>query len=579
MSTLDIHPDRRHYRPSDPADPALLLDARTVAEALVERARREPAAVAYYLPDEPEADRRITVSDLLVRAHAAGAALIAAGVTPGARVCLCLDTSAPLLAGLFGAALAGAVPSVLEPPLTAGRRELWLDRVRHIAAVAQPAVLVCDDLLRADLEAALDGSGVTVISPPFGYGAVAQPVLGSRPDDPAFMQFTSGTTGAAKGIVLSHRAVFAAAAAIGGGGPFLDGDVMVSWLPLHHDMGMIGATLTPFLLSLPSVLVRPMAFGSKPDRWLRLIHEYRGTLSPAPNFAYRLVTAVARRTDLGELDLSSWRAAFNGAEVVDAATLHDFLDLTARYGFHPRHLRPCYGMAELGLAATFSPVGTSPRVELLSRSALTEGRAVPPESDDDAHPYVSCGVPVPGVKIRVADESGLDAGDARVGRILVSAESMMSGYLEGAGAANPVLELHDGWLDTGDLGFQLGGELFVTGRSKDLVILAGRNYQPQPFELAAETVAGIRPGGAAAVGVLDPATGTERLVLVVETKHHRDAGMCAATADEVTDVVSRRTGVRPGRVLVVPPRTLPKTSSGKLQRPRVAALVVAGTIG
>ncbi|ROP34064.1 AMP-binding protein [Couchioplanes caeruleus] len=578
MSIPDIHPDRRGYRPGATSDHALLLDAGTVAEALVERARREPAAVAFYLPDEPEPDRRITVADLLARAHAAGAALVAAGVTPGARVCLCLETSAPLLAGLFGAALAGAVPSVLEPPLTAGRREIWLERVRHIVAVARPAVLVCEEPLRATVEAALEGTDVTVISPPFAPGAVAEPVLSAPPDEAAFMQFTSGTTGAAKGIVLSHRAVFASAAAIGAGGPFLADDVMVSWLPLHHDMGMIGGTLSPFLLSLPSVLIRPMAFGSKPDRWLRLIHEYRGTLSPAPNFAYRLVTAVARRTDLSGLDLSCWRTAFNGAEVVDAATLHDFIDLTARYGFRPEHLRPCYGMAEVGLAATFSPAGTAPRVELLSRSAITEGRAEPSASDEDAHPYVSCGVPVPGIKIRVVDDTGLDVGDGRVGRILVAAESMMTGYIENP-EAGPVLDLRDGWLDTGDLGFQLGGELFVTGRHKDLVILAGRNYQPQSFELAAEKVAGVRPGGAAAVGVPDPASGTERLVMVVETVHHRDPGLSAATADEVGAVVARRTGVRPARVVMVPPRTLPKTSSGKLQRSRVAARVAAGTIG
>jgi acyl-CoA synthetase (AMP-forming)/AMP-acid ligase II len=543
----------------------------------VERAHREPDAVAYYLPDEPEADQRITVAGMLDRAHAAGAALAAAGLRRGGRVCLCLDTSAPLLAGLFGAELLGAVPSVLEPPLSAGRKQLWLDRVRHIVAVARPSVLVCDEELREATVEALAGLDVAVISPPFGDGVVADPVLEADPEEPAFIQFTSGTTSAAKGIVLSHRSVIAAASAICHGAPFYADDVMLSWLPLHHDMGMVGATMTPFLLSLPSVLIRPLAFGTRPDRWLRLMHQYRATLSPAPNFAYRLVAAVARKVDLTGLDLSCWRAAFNGAEVVDAATLRDFLAVAEPLGLRPEYLRPCYGMAELGLAATFSPVGTPPRIEPVSRTAMAEqGRASAPESPEDTHRYVSSGIPVPGTKIRVTDANHVDLPDRHVGRVLVSSDSMMTGYLNGP--ADPLLELRDGWLDTGDLGFLLDGELFVTGRSKDLIILAGRNYQPQTFERAAETVDGVRAGGAVAVGVPDPRSGTERMVLVVESKNHRDPERTAETARAVERAVSDLTGVRPAQVVVVSPRTLPKTSSGKLQRPQVAAMVAAGSL-
>jgi fatty-acyl-CoA synthase len=575
---LDIHPDRRDFTPDPVGVLATLSTAGTVAGTLVERARRQPDAVAYYLPTESGVDQRITVAGLLQRAHAAGSALAAAGLARGGRVCLCLDTSAPLLAAVFGAALLGAVPSVVEPPVTAGRTQLWLDRVRHLVAVARPSVLVCDASLREAAATVLDGRHVAVISPPFGDGVVAEPVLSAEPEEPAFIQFSSGTTFEAKGIELSHRAVLAAASAIRRGGPFLADDLMVSWLPLHHDMGMIGATMTPFLLSLPSVLIPPLAFGVRPDRWLRLIHVYRATLSPAPNFAYRLVTSIASRIDLTGLDLSCWRAAFNGAEVVDAATVRDFTGAMARFGFRAEHMRPCYGMAELGLAATFSPVGTPPRVEVLSRTAMSESRrAVPPLSDVDAHSYVSSGTALPGTRIRVADASDADLPAGHVGRVLVASESMMTGYLNGP--ADPLLELRDGWLDTGDLGFLLDGELFITGRSKDLIILAGRNYQPQTFELAAETVAGVRMGATSAVGVLDPGTGTQRMVIVVESKDHRNHDLASAMATAIDRAVADLTGVRPAQVVVVGPRSLPKTSSGKLQRSRVAAMVTAGLVG
>ncbi|CRK55116.1 Long-chain-fatty-acid--CoA ligase [Alloactinosynnema sp. L-07] len=575
---LEVHPDRRGFVPDPNAPVAKLSTAGTVAGTLIERARREPDAVAYYLPDEPESDQRITMADLHDRAHAAGSALAAAGLTRGGRVCLCLDTSADLLSGLFGAALLGAVPSVIEPPLTAGRKQLWLDRVRHLVAVAEPQVLVCAENLREDAAEALAGMKVTVISPPFGDGLVADPVLTADPEDPAFIQFTSGTTSAAKGIVLSHRAVFAAASAIGLAGPFCEGDLLASWLPLHHDMGMVGATMTPFLLSLPSVLVRPLAFGTRPDRWVRLIHQYRATISPAPNFAYRLVASLARKIDLAGLDLSCWRKAFNGAEVVDAVTLREFQETMGRFGFPVETMRPCYGMAELGLAATFSPVGSPPRVEVLSRTAMAEtGRAEAPRSTEDAHPYVSSGIPVPGTKVRVSDTEDIDLPDGHVGRVRVASESMMTGYLNGP--ADPVLDLRDGWLDTGDLGFLRDGELFVTGRGKDLIILAGRNYQPQNFERAAETVDGVRAGAAAAVGVPDAASGTEKMVLVVESKYHRDPATALHTGKLIERAVAEHTGVRPARVIVVSPRTLPKTSSGKLQRSQVAAAVAAGVLG
>lgn len=578
-SRLEVHPDRRGFVADPAAPPARLVADGTLAGVLAHRARNTPDAVVYYLPHESEANRRLTAAGLFDRAQSAAAAFAAAGLGAGQRMCLCLDTSADLLAALYGAALLGAVPTVIEPPLTAGRRQLWLDRVRHIVAVGRPSLLVCAENVREAAEEALAGSPAPVLSPPFASGGAAiEPAPAADPEAPAYIQFTSGTTASAKGIVLSHRAIREAVVAIGTSTPIRTDDVIVGWLPLHHDMGLVGITATPMLLGISSVLIRPFAFGARPDQWLRLIHQYRATISSAPNFAYRLVSTLARRINLSGLDLSCWRVAFNGAEMVDADTLDDFCDTMAPLGFRPESLRPCYGMAELGLAATFSRAGTLPRVEQLSRSGLAEQRqGAPARSAADVARHVSCGVPVAGTKVRVVDADDVDLPDRHVGRVLVASRSMMSGYLDEDG--EPVLNLRDGWLDTGDLGFLIDGELFVTGRSNDLIILAGRNYQPQMFELAAETVDEVRRGGVAAVGLPDLQTGTEQLFIVVESRGADVSDAAVATARAVERAVRDSTGVRPGHVLVVVPRTLPKTPSGKLQRGRVRAMIAAGTLG
>ncbi|MFF4775738.1 AMP-binding protein [Microtetraspora fusca] len=575
--TLDIHPDRRGERPeAAPAEPP--PGAENLAAVLAARAAREPDTVAYYLPERPPGEDRLTVGDLYARAGTAAAALAHAGLEPGDRACLCLDTSPDLLAALYGAVLMGAVPVLVEPPTAFGRHHAWLDRTRHIVRTVRPAVLVCDPELRPLAEEAA-GPRTSVVCPPYqGQGA---PLVGAAadPGDTALIQFSSGTTSAPKGIALSHRGLRAAVDAIGRATPLLSDDVAVSWLPLHHDMGLVGATLTTFVYGVPAVLVSPLSFTARPRTWLDLVHRYRATVSPAPNFAYRLVASMAGRMKLDGLDLGCWRVAFNGAEVVDAATIRAWQAALGPYGFRPEAMRSCYGLAEVGLAATFSEARAVPRIATVSASALSrDGVVQPPAGEDDGRDLVSSGRPVPGVKVSVVDGDGAGLPDGVVGRVLLSGDSMMAGYLaesEPGGAAAP----RDGWLDSGDLGFTLDGELFVTGRSKDLVIVAGRNHQPQLFELAAAAVDGVRATGVAALGLPDADSGTERLVLVVETPLYRDADRAELLRREVERAVSAGTGVRPGRVDVVRPGMLPRTSSGKLRRPLLAAMLAEGTAG
>jgi fatty-acyl-CoA synthase len=574
-SGVDIHLDRLGWQPD--TTPATMTTARTLAAALADRARREPSAVAYYLPDEPGGEVRLTVADLARLASAAGVALASAGLGRGDRVCLCLDTSPELLAALYGTALVGATAMLAEPPLTPSRRRVWLDRLRRIVDVAQPTTLVCAPELRESAEAEFGPLGVVVTCPPFGDGTLGRPVLDADPQEPIVIQFTSGTTSAAKGIVLSHRAVLAAVAAIGMAVPYQRGDLTVCWLPLHHDMGLVGSTLSPFLHDVPAVLIRPLSFGMRPASWLRLLHQYRGTVSAAPNFAYQLITSRVQKVDLAGLDLRHWRVALNGAEVVAASTVLDFQQAMGRYGFAPEALRPCYGMAEVGLAITFAPPDRRARIDRLSRTALADrGRAEPALSELDAQDLVSCGRPVPGTRVRVVDEHGQTLPEGAAGTILTASESMMTGYLGLSGHRADALR--DGWLNTGDLGFFLDGELFVTGRAKDVIIIAGRNYHPQPFELAATMVDGVRPNGAAAVGLPDADTGTERLTVVVETKFYHDAEPAAQVRRAVERMVASHTGVPPSRVVTVRPGSLPRTSSGKTQRHLVAGMLARGQL-
>lgn len=547
-------------------------DGDTLAGVLAARAAREPSAVAYHLP-ESHGETRLTVGALYDRAGAAAATLARAGLRPGDRACLCLDTSPDLLAALYGTMLLGAVPMLVEPPMTYARRRAWADRARQIVKVAGPAVFVCDSGVRPLAEEILGTAGA-VVCPPFRERATGAEVVTAAPHAPALIQFSSGTTAAPKGIVLSHRALFAAMRAIGRATPLRRDDVAVSWLPLHHDMGMVGATLTTLLFGVPAVLVSPLSFAARPKIWLDLMSRYGGTVSAAPNFAYRLVASLADRLPLDGLDLSGWRVAFNGAEVVDAATLRQWQRACGPYGFRPEAMRTCYGLAEIGLAASFSRAGATPRVEALSAAALAgRGVALPPSSAQDTRELVSSGLPVPGVGIRIVDDAGGELPDGVVGRVLVTGDSMMTGYLTENG-----IETYDGSLDTGDLGFTLDGELFVTGRHKDLIIIAGRNYQPQPFEQAAATVDGVRAVGVAALGLPDAGSGTERLVIVVETPLHRDAARSERLRREVERAVVGETGVRPGRVAVVRPGTLPRTSSGKLRRPLLTAMMAAESL-
>ena len=592
------HPDRADPRPS--AARVTAPTSGTLATALVDQADQVPDRPAYYLFDSSDRLTTLTAGQLAARAAGAAGRLHDHGVRPGDAVTIALETGPSQLAAFFGCHLLGAVPTIAEPPLALMRTSAWQSRLRHVLTVSGARVLVAAaDAAERAAEVCAD-AGLPLLSPPFPAADLTGPAtlgLATRgPDDLAFVQFTSGTTGGAKGVTVSHRALLANVRAIGTGAGFRSDDLIGGWLPLFHDMGLVGLTLAPFLHRLPAALMPATSFVFRPGRWLWALHHLRGTISAAPNFGYQLCLTRCTDDELAGLDLSAWRLAFNGSEVVSAATLRGWQRRMARYGFRPNGVFPVYGMAEVALAACMPVPGQPFVADLVSRAALTEhGVALPPPVPQPetlpagsapsgvqeivgvgaprsgVQEIVGVGAPLPGYEVRVVDTAGNPLPDRREGEVHLRGPSLTRHYL---GSSPQPATLRDGWLHTGDLGYTVRGELFLTGRRRDLIIKAGRNYQPQEFERAAESVDGVRTGGAGATGVPDPASGTEMIVLVVESAG-RDSARTAALRRAIEDAVLTGTGVRPDRVVLVRPGTLPRTTSGKLQRGQLAGLLAA----
>lgn len=509
-------------------------------------------------------DREPTVlpmPELLERARRAAHALVARGLRRGDRVLLLLPTSAEWLAAFFGTLIAGGVAVPLGPSVAFGGMERYAETVRALARHAEARHLIAGRAAEAWLPLLREGTRIEhLLRPEDLDGPRAQGALPSLcRDDLAVIQYTSGTTGAPKGVTLTHGALTANAWMIGervGMGP---SDVGVSWLPLFHDMGLVGALLTALVWRYPLLLSPVEGFLVHPRRWLQWISAHRATLSVAPNFAYQ--TAVDRIADrhLAGLDLSSWRCAFDGAEPVRPSTLRGFASRFASLGFDDAALQPVYGMAENALAATFPERGQRWRARACASGNET----------------VSVGTPLAGVEVEITDRDGARLTEAAIGSIRLRSPSLMRGYFRDDEATQAVLR--DGALDTGDLGFVRDGELHVTGRAKELIIKRGRNYAPEELEAVALEAGAGRVLRAAAFGCEDDRTGTERVVVVVETQpilaHDRDR-----LARAIDAALSSIVGIAPDAVLAVPPRTIERTTSGKIRRTALRARYLEGAL-
>jgi 1-acyl-sn-glycerol-3-phosphate acyltransferase len=378
-------------------------------------------------------------------------------------------------------------------------------------------------------------------------------------------QYTSGSTGNPKGVILTHANLLANIRAMGETVRATSTDVFVSWMPLYHDMGLIGAWLGSLYFGMPLVVMSPLTFLAHPQRWLWAIHQHRATLSGAPNFGYELCLRKVDEAARAGLDLSSWRLAFNGAEPVSPDTLAHFAARFARYGLRPEALAPVYGLAECALGLAFPPPGRAPVIDRVARERfLHSGQALPAAADDaTALRFVGCGQVLPDHAIRIVGETGTPLGERRQGRVEFRGPSTTSGYYRNPEVTAQLFD--DGWLDSGDLGYLADSELYLTGRVKDVIIRAGRNVHPQELEEAVGNVSGIRKGCVAVFGARPAGATAEQLIVLAEIRAGT-AMSAEALRATINDLALRLIGMPPDDIVLAAPHTVLKTSSGKIRR-------------
>ncbi len=553
-----------------------LLDSPGIAslnDVLERYAERDPMRAHVYLHGEDQRPHVINYADLLAGASSVAAGLTKQGLGPGETVALMLPTSEDFFFAFFGVLLAGGVPVPIYPPFKASRLEEYAQRQSRIMQNAGARFLItfrqAEKLARLLKPGIPSLRGVVAVSELAAENVGRQGTRGGskpRGDQMALIQYTSGSTGDPKGVVLTHSNLLANIRAIGAGLNLQPGDFGVSWLPLYHDMGLIGSWLTALCFGVPIAILSPLAFLGRPERWLWAIHEHRGTVSAAPNFAYELCARKIDDRALEGLDLSCWRAALNGAEPISPDTLESFARRFEPYGFRAEAFLPVYGLAESAVGLTFPPFGRKPRVDLIGRECFANTGEALPCSASDTSPlrFVSEGSALPGHEVRVVDDTSRDAGERVQGHIQFRGPSTMQGYFKNPSATAAVMR-GEGWVDTGDLGYLADGELFVTARIKDVIIKGGRNLYPQEVEEVASEVNGVRRGCVAAFGVSDQRLGTEKLVIVAETREV-DRLRLDEIEGQIISRVDAHLGLPPDVVRLVAPQTVPKTSSGKIRR-------------
>ena len=605
-SGINPHPANALHAVAFPADPVSaeagtehlanlerrIRAAESLTEVLRLRGLGEPGRAHIQLYEEDDRLRTITFGELYERASLIADDLRRRGLEPAQTVAIMLPTCAEFFYVFAGILLAGGIPVPIYPPLRADRIGEYAARQANIlrnaecrflftfrqaeglAHLLQPRVPTLKEVLNAQRLAA-------ELAPEAPRTGEWRPVEyfshHARGEDIALLQYTSGSTGDPKGVSLTHANLLANIRSILEGLEVGPRDVAVSWLPLYHDMGLIGAWMTPLFCAVPVVIMSPLAFLSRPARWLQAIHRHRGTMSPAPNFAYELCARKIADKDLEGLDLSSWRAALNGAEPVQPGTLARFAARFAPYGFRREAFLPVYGLAEASLAVSAPRVGSGHTLDRIERSVFErEGKAIPAAPGDVAAlEFVGAGRPLPNVEVRVVTDEGQDAGERTEGRLWFRSPSATSGYYRNV-AATRALMREGGWLDSGDRAYLARGEIYVTGRAKDVIIKAGRNLYPQEVEEIAGRVPGVRAGCVVAFGAPDARSGTERLVVAAEVRNTTDAKRIVA---EITREVDHAMGAPPDWVELLPPHSIPKTSSGKLRRSETRMLFIDGKLG
>lgn len=544
------------------------IHASTLVEALNWHVSSHPKRLHIYLYGDADGAEEITYAALEEGAAAVAAGLQERGLQPGQRVAMMLPTGRDFFYSFYGVLLAGGIPVPIYPPMRPSQIEDHLRRQASILTNALACMLITVHeaqglarLLTSQVEGLRTVVTVQELSSP--RREYAKPDIQAQ--DIALLQYTSGSTAIPKGVVLTHANLLANIRAMGQVAHTTSSDVCVSWLPLYHDMGLIGAWLGSLYYACPLVLMPPLAFLARPERWLWAIHTHRGTFSAAPNFAYELCLRKIDDRTIEGLDLSSWRMALNGAEPVSPETIIRFCDRFAKYGFRPEAMTPVYGLAEASLGLAFPPPSRGLLIDRIKREPFIRfGHAVPAEAHDVSPLcFTACGQPLPGHQVRIVDATGYEVAERQVGRLEFWGPSTTSGYFRNPEETRRLF--HGEWLDSGDLAYIAGGDVYPTGRTKDIIIRAGRNIYPHELEEAIGDVHGVRKGCVAVFGSTDPISGTERLVVLAETRETEPRGL-DQIRHRVDTVVMDLLGTPADEVILAPPHTVLKTSSGKIRR-------------
>ena len=554
----------------------------TIAERLLQIYEQSPRSIAVRLLVNKTPDKVISFHGLIQGSAGYSAALQQAGVHPGEVVILILKHSTDLLYAFFGAVLHGCIPAIM-PFLT---EKLSPEQYRHslmslFKITAPAAIITYPEFLGEVRRAITPGSSVREIiscnrinttqdikSISFESG------VNRLPEDIVLLQHSSGTTGLQKGVALSHQAVFNQLSSYSHALELDSSDVVVSWLPLYHDMGLIAGFLLPILSKIPLVLLSPFDWVRAPHMLLKAVTKYKGTLSWLPNFAYNFCAQKIRPRDLEGIDLSSWRAVSNCSEPMYYRSHQMFMDRFQGYGLHPSALTTCYAMAENVFAVSQGGIKGPVTIDRISQHSLLVDRvAVPCNNNDDAINMLSAGRPIANTQVKILDQSHIQLPERHLGEIALSSNCMLTGYYNRPDLSSSTF--HHGWYLTGDLGYIADGEIYITGRKKDLIIVGGKNIYPQDLESLAGEVHGVHPGRVVAFGIPNETTGTEDVVMIAEVDTH-DHNLTDddfynlpefnRISDEIRLRVTRGSDIALRFVKLVHRGWLIKTSSGKIAR-------------